>query len=264
MRAGRAWRAGRGGRMADDRELDFRAAAAAGMTALQRWYRPVDRPVAYHRLVERRERADRGDRLHRSGPATRPTRASIEPTFSRAPAQARGLRQHLLRRQRLVGAGLGRRLRPDRRGPLPGRGPHHLRQHCATGWDDTCGGGVWWNTTGSTRTRSPTSCSSTLAARLHQRVPGGGEYLAWAQREWDWFSARGMIGAGGLVNDGLTAACENNGGVTWTYNQGVVLGGLAALHEITGEPRVPGAGRDHRRRRARPAGQPAARPRPAS
>ena len=27
----------------------------------------------------------------------------------------------------------------------------------------------------------------------------------------------------------------NNGGTTWTYNQGVILGGLAALHELTGD-----------------------------
>ena len=33
----------------------------------------------------------------------------------------------------------------------------------------------------------------------------------------------------GLVNDGLDAACHNNGRTTWSYNQGVVLGGLTAL-----------------------------------
>jgi predicted alpha-1,6-mannanase (GH76 family) len=67
----------------------------------------------------------------------------------------------------------------------------------------------------------------TLAVLLHQRNPAGG-YLTWAQREWDWFSSAGLIGPDGLVNDGLTAACQNNGGTTWTYNQGVILGGLAA------------------------------------
>jgi predicted alpha-1,6-mannanase (GH76 family) len=36
-------------------------------------------------------------------------------------------------------------------------------------------------------------------------------------------------------NDGLTPACANNRGTTWTYNQGVILGGLAALFEITGD-----------------------------
>ena len=44
-----------------------------------------------------------------------------------------------------------------------------------------------------------------------------------------------MIGPSGLVNDGLTAKGRSNGGTTWTYNQGVILGGLAALFEITGD-----------------------------
>ena len=43
---------------------------------------------------------------------------------------------------------------------------------------------------------------------------------------------RGVIRA---VNDGITLACQNNGATTWTYNQGVILGGLAALSEITGD-----------------------------
>jgi len=104
-----------------------------------------------------------------------------------------------------------------------------------TGWDDTCGGGVWWNTDRKYKNAITNELFLTLAARLHQRCEGDGDYLQWALREWDWFTARGLVGAGGLVNDGLTAACVNNGGVTWTYNQGVVLGGLTALYEITGE-----------------------------
>jgi predicted alpha-1,6-mannanase (GH76 family) len=104
-----------------------------------------------------------------------------------------------------------------------------------TGWDDACGGGMWWNTTRSYKNAITNELFLTLAARLHQRCPGAGEYLDWARREWDWFCARRLIGANGLVNDGLDDSCQNNRGQTWTYNQGVVLGGLAALHEITGD-----------------------------
>ena len=104
-----------------------------------------------------------------------------------------------------------------------------------TGWDDTCGGGVWWNTKRSYKNAITNELFLTLAARLHQRCGGTGDYLEWARREWDWFSARGLIGPAGLVNDGLDDACQNNHGQTWTYNQGVVLGGLAALYEITGD-----------------------------
>jgi predicted alpha-1,6-mannanase (GH76 family) len=107
--------------------------------------------------------------------------------------------------------------------------------HGAAGWDDTCRGGLWWNTEKKYKNAITNELFFSIAARLHQRAPGGGERLAFAQRSWDWLSASGMIGASGLVNDGLTAACENNGGVTWTYNQGVILGGLAAMYEITSD-----------------------------
>lgn len=40
---------------------------------------------------------------------------------------------------------------------------------------------------------------------------------------------------GKLVNDGLDSACHNNHRTPWTYNQGVILGGLAALAKQTGE-----------------------------
>jgi predicted alpha-1,6-mannanase (GH76 family) len=102
------------------------------------------------------------------------------------------------------------------------------------GWDGTCGGGLRWNTTSGYKNAITNELFLTLAALLHQRTPGA-QYLTWAQREWDWFSSSGLIGPDGLVNDGLTAACANNGGTTWTYNQGVILGGLAALFEITGD-----------------------------
>ncbi len=104
------------------------------------------------------------------------------------------------------------------------------------GWDDTCRGGLWWNEDRKYKNAITNELFLTLAARLHQRVPGAGDhYRSWALREWDWLRASGMIGTSGLVNDGLTAACANNGGTTWTYNQGVILGGLAALHEISGD-----------------------------
>jgi predicted alpha-1,6-mannanase (GH76 family) len=104
------------------------------------------------------------------------------------------------------------------------------------GWDNTCRGGLWWNEAKTYKNAITNELFLTLAANLHQRTPGDhGSYLTWAQREWDWLSSSGLIGASGLVNDGLTPACQNNGQTTWTYNQGVILGGLAAMFEITGD-----------------------------
>ncbi len=107
--------------------------------------------------------------------------------------------------------------------------------HSLTGWDDTCGGGLWWNQDRRYKNAITNELFLTLAARLAQRVPRNRDYRDWALRSWDWLHASGMIGPSGLVNDGLTAVCANNGGLTWTYNQGVILGGLAALHELTGD-----------------------------
>jgi predicted alpha-1,6-mannanase (GH76 family) len=64
-----------------------------------------------------------------------------------------------------------------------------------------------------------------------------------------WFRASGMINSKNLINDGLgnsrdqTAGvgCTNNGRTTWSYNQGVVLGGLAELSKANRDPSLPKA-----------------------
>jgi predicted alpha-1,6-mannanase (GH76 family) len=108
--------------------------------------------------------------------------------------------------------------------------------HNTAGWNYACGGGLVWNTTSTYKNAITNELFLTLAALLHQRTPRDqAGHLTWAQRAWEWFSTSGLIGPDGLVNDGLNAACANNGGTTWTYNQGAILGGLAALFEITGD-----------------------------
>ena len=44
-----------------------------------------------------------------------------------------------------------------------------------------------------------------------------------------------MINGSHLINDGLTSSCQNNNGITWTYNQGVILSGLTDLSKITNQ-----------------------------
>ncbi|WP_203660695.1 glycoside hydrolase family 76 protein [Actinocatenispora rupis] len=103
-------------------------------------------------------------------------------------------------------------------------------------WDPVCGGGLWWDIPTQTyKNAISTELYIELAAALHNRIPGDRAHLARAMRAWRWFAASGMIGPGSLVNDGLTSGCANNGGTTWTYNQGVVLGGLAELYRATGD-----------------------------
>lgn len=104
------------------------------------------------------------------------------------------------------------------------------------GWDTTtCGGGMWWDRAKTYKNAITNELFLDIAARLHQRTPGDTSYLAWANKEWTWFSGSGMINASNLINDGLTTAtCSNNGQTTWTYNQGIILGGLTDLYKITG------------------------------
>jgi len=105
------------------------------------------------------------------------------------------------------------------------------------GWDSNCNGGIWWNKTRTYKNAIANELFLLDAIRLHQRTPGDGgtgSYFYWATNEWTWFSKSGMINAQNLINDGLTN-CANNGDTTWTYNQGVILGGLADLYKVTGD-----------------------------
>lgn len=109
----------------------------------------------------------------------------------------------------------------------------------ATEWDETCSGGIWWSKDRKYKNAIANELFLSVAAHLANRTSGSKrkQYLAWGNREWKWFQATGMINPKGLINDGLTisagggaaSSCKNNGKTTWTYNQGVVLGGLAEL-----------------------------------
>ena len=106
------------------------------------------------------------------------------------------------------------------------------------GWDDTCGGGIWWKKPKQYKNAIANELFLSVAAKLAsltQDADKRAKYLEWAQREWKWFAASGMINSENLVNDGLDSACHNNHRTTWTYNQGVIIGGLSALARQSGE-----------------------------
>ena len=109
-------------------------------------------------------------------------------------------------------------------------------------WDTTCKGGVWQTRAKKYKNAITNELFLALAAALHARTPGDGgpgSYLAWATRTWSWFDASTMIAANkhGLVVDGLAADCSTTGHTnTFTYNQGVIVGGLVELGEATSDP----------------------------
>ena len=107
------------------------------------------------------------------------------------------------------------------------------------GWDSTCSGGIWWSKDRKYKNAIANELFLSVAAQLANaagNTPERATYLTWATREWSWFAHSGMINKNHLVNDGLTAGCENNQKTTWTYNQGVILGGLAALNQAKHDP----------------------------
>lgn len=116
------------------------------------------------------------------------------------------------------------------------------------GWDDTCGGGTWWDKYGIVEgfgdcdTRNCKGAINNelfliVAARLC-RITGESAYLAWAQKEWDWFRQSGLISHSHLISNDLGKGDCTINPVTWTYNQGVILGGLVELYKIPGEEQL--------------------------
>jgi len=112
------------------------------------------------------------------------------------------------------------------------------------GWDDVCGGGLWWTKARTYKNAIANELFLSVAAHLANRLTDPDEQaqaLEWARIEWAWFSQSGMINQDNLINDGLTRSCQNNHQTTWTYNQGVILVGLVELYQQDQDPSEPDA-----------------------
>jgi predicted alpha-1,6-mannanase (GH76 family) len=102
-----------------------------------------------------------------------------------------------------------------------------------------CNGGIYWSWEKKYVNAIANELFLSTAAHLARRVHGSKEkavYLDWAERSLNWFLGSGMINEHGTINDGLTEACENNNKTAWSYNQGVILGGLVELYQASSSP----------------------------
>lgn len=95
-------------------------------------------------------------------------------------------------------------------------------------------GGIFWDRPKTYVNAIANELHLSVAAHLANRV-GNGNYRTIALQQWNWFLGSGMINSNNLINDGLDKNCQNNDGTVWSYNQGVVLGGLAELSRATGD-----------------------------
>ncbi|KAG7134107.1 putative mannan endo-1 like protein [Verticillium longisporum] len=104
-----------------------------------------------------------------------------------------------------------------------------------TGGNTNCNGGIYWNKERKYVNAISNELYLSVAASLANRMPNRQAYLDIAAAQWVWFKASGMINERGTINDGLDGSCRNNGQNTWSYNQGVILGGLVELNKATGD-----------------------------
>jgi predicted alpha-1,6-mannanase (GH76 family) len=107
-------------------------------------------------------------------------------------------------------------------------------------WGTYCSGGIYWNWQKTYVNAIANELFFSAAAHLANRVNGDERravYLDWAEKSLNWFMNSGMVNDHGTVNDGLTEDCQNNNKTVWSYNQGVLLGGLAELDRTVRRPK---------------------------
>ena len=101
-----------------------------------------------------------------------------------------------------------------------------------------CGAGaIWWDKKKTYVNAIANELFLSATAHLANRpttLNPASHYLSLAKSSWSWFQASGLINSRHTINDGLDkTTCKNNNGTVWSYNQGVILGGLVALSKAS-------------------------------
>lgn len=104
-----------------------------------------------------------------------------------------------------------------------------------TGQGATCGG-IWWSkervSNSAISNQLFLAVAASLANRVHFEIP---RYRKIAQKQVDWLLPSGMMNDNSTFNDGLCIPSCKLVGPVYSYNQGVILGGLVEMHKLTGE-----------------------------
>jgi predicted alpha-1,6-mannanase (GH76 family) len=138
-------------------------------------------------------------------------------------------------------------------------------QDMTIGWDEVWAGGIYWGKYDGAPDRAGVvavpkgwqgpyknaianelfiavgAALSLRFRRLNRPAADHPDYLQWALRGWEWFSSPPPQGVAMISEDNLVNDSPNRRGVNdntqsvWSYNQGVLLGGLRDLTELTGD-----------------------------
>lgn len=102
-------------------------------------------------------------------------------------------------------------------------------------WPTHCSGGIYWSSEKNYVNAIANELFFSTAAHLANRVDPSKKqyYLDWAEQSIGWILDQDWFNKDGNINDGLNDECENNNGTVWSYNQGVILGGLVELYRAT-------------------------------
>ncbi|KAH7305092.1 glycoside hydrolase [Rhexocercosporidium sp. MPI-PUGE-AT-0058] len=106
-------------------------------------------------------------------------------------------------------------------------------------WGQSPCGGLWWDkahtAVGAVENELYLSAAAKLANRRPNN-PSGGYYFNEAIKAYEWFVNSGLINSDNVINNGLVlSTCKNDGNLVFSYNQGILLSGLAELTWSTGD-----------------------------
>jgi predicted alpha-1,6-mannanase (GH76 family) len=105
----------------------------------------------------------------------------------------------------------------------------------ATGQQATCGG-IWWSKDRTSNSAISNQLFLAVAASLANRVEDQRQkYGEIAQSQVDWLLSSGMVNDNSTFNDGLDISTCKLTGPVYSYNQGVILGGLVEFYKLTGD-----------------------------